>query len=244
MSTTEFIKLFNPSADDINKLVNSKEYEIKEEVDLNALEFTPQFINKLILHESGTKKSTTNVGPFEFAISLLFKDGTMDTGGAGDVKIGDYKVEVKSCRRPIGNAPWVVIGNDIGENIEIIRKFDDYVYSVLQGGNKFTKTRPPVEPDDFADIDYTKEENLEAVPEEIRNVITPFKTFKELFNNVFEYIIQNYVKRFNYLAVCYKYTIDFIPSNNVVNTLSQAPYGISFQDYVSGRFFKFKKYSR
>lgn len=244
MSTTEFIKLFNPSADDINKLVNSEEYEISGKVDLNALKFTPQFINNLILYEGGTKKSTTNIGPFEFAMSLLFKDGTMDTGGAGDVKIGDYQVEVKSCRRPIGVAPWVVIGNDIGVNIEIIRRFDDYVFSILQGGNKSTKTRPAVGPDSFPDVDYTKEENLEAVPEEIRNVITPFKTFKELFNNVFEYILQNYVKRFNYLAVCYKYDIDFIPSNNVINTLLQAPYGIILQDYVSGRFFKFKKYSK
>lgn len=246
----KFISTFNPTKDDLIKLLKpgpelpsgAGEINLKT---YNGSSFSDEFITKLILYKGGNKKSTTNIGPFEFALALLFENGTMDTGGAGDVKIDDTQVEVKSCRKPIGDAPWVVIGNDVGTNNEIIRKFDDYVFNVLQHGNKTTKSRPPVWPTSFPDIDYTKEENLEAVPEDIRNVVEPFNNFESLFNNVFKYVINNYAAgRFEYLAVGYGYNVEFLPIKDIADKLLKAPYGVGLLDYMVGRFFKFKKYSR
>lgn len=234
LTANQFIKIFNPSTKDLDNLLKNDGIKMSSETDLSSLGLSPEFIEELINFKGGDKKSTTNVGPYEFAMAILYKGGSMKvTGGnAGDISIEDKNVEVKGVNNP------AAVGVDIGGNMEIIGAFDDYVFNELENGQK-NKTRYSVYSTTYhKDIDKsTLPKALQAVVGSNGNI-----SFESLFNSVFTKVVENYANRFDYLAVCKKYKVDLIPSNEVSKTLlDSSKYSIVFADYVFGRCFKIKK---
>ena len=234
LTANQFIKIFNPSTKDLDNLLKNDGIKMSSETDLSSLGLSPEFIEELIKFKGGDKKSTTNVGPYEFAMAILYKGGSMKvTGGnAGDISIEGKNVEVKGVNNP------AAVGVDIGGNMEIIGAFDDYVFNELENGQK-NKTRYSVYSTTYhKDIDKsTLPKALQAVVGSNGNI-----SFESLFNSVFTKVVENYANRFDYLAVCKKYKVDLIPSNKVSKTLlDSSKYSIVFADYVFGRCFKIKK---
>lgn len=234
LTANQFIKIFNPSTKDLDNLLKNDGIKMSSETDLSSLGLSPEFIEELIKFKGGDKKSTTNVGPYEFAMAILYKGGSMKvTGGnAGDISIEGKNVEVKGVNNP------AAVGVDIGGNMEIIGSFDDYVFNELENGQK-NKTRYSVYSTTYhKDIDKsTLPKALQAVVGSNGNI-----SFESLFNSVFTKVVENYANRFDYLAVCKKYKVDLIPSNEVSKTLlDSSKYSIVFADYVFGRCFKIKK---
>lgn len=233
LSSTEFIKLFNPSGEDLNKLLDIN-FKIEDSpINLNSGDkrFSTDFLNKLINYKSGDKKSSTNIGPYEFALALLFKGGSMKTVGtsAGDISINGENVEVKGVNHP------AAIGVDIGENIEILKAFDDYIFNTIENNQK-NKTRYAVN-----SKSYNTKIDKSTLPPELAKIVnsTGEISFEELFNQVFKKVIENYSSRFSYLAVCKKYMVDIIPSSEVADELLNSnKYTVTLADYLAGRFFK------
>ncbi len=234
LTANQFIKIFNPSTKDLDNLLKNDGIKMSSETDLSSLGLSPEFIEELIKFKGGDKKSTTNVGPYEFAMAILYKGGSMKvTGGnAGDISIEGKNVEVKGVNNP------AAVGVDIGGNMEIIGAFDDYVFNELENGQK-NKTRYSV-----YSTTYHKDIDKSTLPKALQDVVGSNGniSFESLFNSVFTKVVENYANRFDYLAVCKKYKVDLIPSNEVSKTLlDSSKYSIVFADYVFGRCFKIKK---
>ena len=234
LTANQFIKTFNPSTKDLDNLLKNDGIKMASETDLSSLGLSPEFVEELIKFKGGDKKSTTNVGPYEFAMALLYKGGSMKVAGgnAGDISIEGKNVEVKGVNNP------AAVGVDIGGNMEIIGAFDDYVFNELENGQK-NKTRYTV-----YSTTYHKDIDKSTLPKALQDVVGSNGniSFEDLFNSVFTKVIENYANRFDYLAVCKKYKVDLIPSNEVPKTLlDSSKYSIVFADYVFGRCFKIKK---
>lgn len=234
LTANQFIKTFNPSTKDLDALLKNDGIKMASETDLSSLGLSPEFVEELIKFKGGDKKSTTNVGPYEFAMAILYKGGSMKVSGgnAGDISIGGKNVEVKGVNNP------AAVGVDIGGNMEIIGAFDDYVFNELENGQK-NKTRYTV----YSNT-YHKDIDKSTLPKALQDVVgnNGNISFEDLFNSAFTRVIENYTKRFDYLAVCKKYKVDLIPSNEVPKTLlDSSKYSIVFADYVFGRCFKIKK---
>lgn len=231
LSSTEFIKLFNPTEEDLNKLLNINFKIGDSPVNLDSADFSTDFLNKLINYKSGDKKSSTNIGPYEFALALLFEGGSMKTVGtsAGDISINGENVEVKGVNHP------AAIGVDIGENIEILKAFDDYIFNTIENNQK-NKTRYAVN-----SKSYNTKIDKSTLPPELAKIVnsTGEISFEELFNQVFKKVIENYSARFSYLAICKKYMVDIIPSSDAAKELLNSnKYTVTLADYLAGRFFK------
>lgn len=235
-SVSEFVSKFKPTQDDLDKLLNNDGYGFVEEININKLNFSEYFINNLIsCDEVNSKGSTTNTGPFELAIALLFKNGAM-SDDKGDVKIGNYKVEVKSVKKPDGDSTPAVIGLSAATN-SILRAFDGFISEVLGRDNSVNKNS-------FGNMEIDKE----LLPSVIKSIVGSSGKilFEELFNKVFEKVITLYANDFNYLAVCRNYTVTMIEKSNLIDELVKSgKYSIVFKDNrANGRRFKINKLVR
>ena len=237
LSVSEFINKLKPTPNDISLLVKDNGLELKPGVlDLSTLNYSKNFIDELIECKDAYKDSTTSIGKYEVLIALLFENGTTKTGGKGDVKIGNDPVEVKSVFND------AVIGDEAG-TIDLLREFDDFIFYNLENGTKTTKGRTNRYARDFSgetiDISQTKK---------LKEVVGRDKvSFKELFEKVFEAAMMEYMKQFEYLALCLNYNIDILPKSAVIKELlDSSKYSLGFkQSYqTGGRKFKIKRYRR
>lgn len=229
LTSTQFIKYFDPSQSDLNILLKDNELKIGVN-DLSALKLEKEFLNKLISFKGGDKNSTTAIGEYEFLIAVLFKGGSMVTSNkGGDVSVNNLDVEVKKIKSP------AAIGYDIGDAANLTKAYDDFIYDNFEDHNRGTKTRATIRPESL-NVQIEKS----SLPDIIKKVVggSGKISFSDLYKSVFKKLINMYSNRFKLLALCKGYNITIIESNNNLADVLLANYRVTFADYVGKRVFK------
>ena len=150
---------------------------------------------------------------------------------AGDVSINGKNIEVKNIQAP------AAIGYDIGYPSELIKDFDDYIFTNLDDPNRTAKTRTRIR-----NSTYNVQVEKDTLPYSIKNLDGVGESgtisFFDLFNIIFKKIISIYSERFDYLALCKDKDIYVLDADGNLADYLVKNFRISLEDYMGKRLFK------